>query len=103
MSDEKKNIMVDIFLNLGYDEDSIMQEGFESDVMRNSPNFNRAIAEYKYDLVYKEDAITSDPSLDRTEANRYREYFSMLRLLLDGLVNTLDQKIQLLENNQPDT
>ena len=98
-----KNLMVEVFLSLGYDEATIMKEGFDSDIMRNNPNFNRAIAEYKYDLLYKEDGITADPSLDRTEANRYREYYSMLRLLLDGLVNTLDQKIQLLENNQPDT
>ena len=95
----KKNEMVEVFLGLGYDEDTVHQDGFNSDVMRNNPAFNRAIAEYKYDLLMKEDSLTADPTLDASHRNSYREYYSMMRLLLDGLVNTLDAKIMLMENN----
>ena len=102
MSDRQKDLMLDVFLSLGFDEEAINRDGSQSDVIRNNPSFNRAIAEYKYLLLMKEDGITADPTLDRLEANKYREYYSMLRVLLDGLVATLDQKILLLENQQAD-
>lgn len=93
-----KDLMRDIFLNLGFEEDDIRRDGYESDTLRNTPSFNRAIAEYKVDLVEKEDAVTKDPTLDPKLRDSYREYYSLLRLLLDGLVGTLDAKIKRLEN-----
>ena len=97
-----KKELIDIFLNLGYDEDSIQKDGFNSDVMRNNSSFNRAIAEYKYDLLEKEDTITSMPDMSREDKEKYREYYSMLRVLLDGLVSTLDAKITRMERQSTD-
>lgn len=89
--------MIDVFLNLGFSEDDIRKDGFESDLLRNTESFNRTIAEYKVALVEKEDAVTKDVTIDAKIRNEYREYYSLLRLLLDGLVSTLDAKIKRLE------
>lgn len=96
---EDKELMIQVFLNLGYDKDTIQGDGREAGILRNNPTFNRAVAEYRYQLLMQEDSITADLSIDRLEANKRREIYSMLRILLDGLVNTLDQKVMLAENN----
>lgn len=90
--------MIDVFESLGFDEETITREGQESSALRSNPYWSRAVAEYKYLLLMKEDAITADPSIDGRKANEYRKYYSMLRLLLNGLESTLDQKIMLAEN-----
>ena len=90
--------MIKVFEALGFDENTVTREGQESLALRNNPYWKRAIAEYRYALVQKEDAITADPSLDPRQADEYRKYYSMLRLLLTGLESTLDQKIMLAEN-----
>ena len=95
---DNRDLMLQVFLHLGYDQDTIHSDGKEAGILRNNPTFNRAVAEYKFDLLTKEDSITANPTMDRLEANKYREYYSMLRILLDGLVNTLEQKMMLLEN-----
>ena len=95
---DDKELMLQVFLHLGYDKDTVHGDGAEAGILRNNPVFNRAVAEYKYQLLMKEDGITADPTMDRLEANKYREFYSMLRILLDGLVNTLEQKMMLAEN-----
>ena len=94
MNDE----MISVFESLGFDENTIMKEGLTSQALASNPYWKRALAEYKYALVQKEDEITADPSIDNRKASEYRKYYSMLRLLLNGLENTLDAKIMLMEN-----
>ena len=92
--------MLDALLNLGFENEDIDRDGFQADILRNNEYFNKAVAEYKLLLMEKEDNITADPTMDRLEQNKYREYYSMMRILLDGLVSTLDFKISQLESKQ---
>ena len=97
-----KNVMVDVIESMGYDPNTIDQEGYSSAALRDNPHFNRMIAELKYAFMVKEDDITADPTMDKATREQYREYYSMCRLLTDSVVAMLDQKMQLAENNKPE-
>ena len=97
MFKKKKDIMLDVFHKLGYDETLVEKEGFTSKAFLENIYLDRAIGEYAYELMCKEDDITADPTISPADAETYRKYFSELRLLLSGLVNTLDAKVFALE------
>ena len=94
---KKKDIILDVFHSMGYNDTMIEKEGYASKAFLDNIYLDRAIAEYTLELMDKEDNITADPTISPADAETYRKYYSELRLLLSGLVNTLDSKVFALE------
>ena len=100
----KKDSMLDAFLEIESDQETKDREALSSAALLNNPHFEKAVAEYRYELMQKEDYITQDPTLTSEESDRYRRYYSELRVLLSGLIERLDGKIFESEegDHQPD-
>ena len=96
MNAEMKHLL-EAFNSLGFDDPTINKDALESSALLNNPYFLKAVAEYKVALIMQEDKITADPSIDHRKASDMRKYYSMMRIVLDGVVNTLDRKIQYAE------
>ena len=95
---KQKDFIIDAIRYLGYSDDVVTRQGMNARALQNNDAFQRSLATVKYSLMVKEDQLTADPTLSAEEANRTREFYSMMRLALDAVTNVLDEELRLAEN-----
>ena len=89
---------IDIFDRKFKPVQEIIDDGVQSELLRNNDVFRQSVNTVYNTLVLSEDKIANDPTIDGRRASEMRKVYSLMRTLLTDIVLELDGNIQEAEN-----
>lgn len=84
---------IDIFDRKFKSVQEIIDDGVQSELLRNNDVFRKAVNTVYNNLVLSEDKLTNDPKIDGRRASEMRKTYSLMRALLSDVVLELDGNI----------